>query len=83
MKDLQQFFSILLVEIVHDFKNNSYMAWKKKDVCFAKKPHQIIKDRFVKAYLYFSTILIYKTTTTNINSSEYIMLEKTFSFIMA
>ena len=56
---------------------------RKERRMFRQKPHQIIKGRFIKAYLYFSTILIYKTTTTNINFSEYIMLEKTFSFIMA
>ena len=50
---------------------------------FRQKRHEIIKHGFVKTYLYFSTILIYKTATTNINSSEYIMLEKTLSFTMA
>ena len=47
---------------------------KKEGRMFCQKRHQIIKHGFVKAYLYFSTTLIYKTTTTNINSSEYIML---------
>ena len=41
---------------------------------FRQKRHQI-KHGCAKTYLYFS-ILIYKTTTTNINSSEYIMLKK-------
>ena len=50
---------------------------------FGQKRHQIIKHGFVKTYFYFPAVLIYKTTTTNINSSEYIMLEKTLSFIMA
>ena len=36
MVDLQQMFSILLVGMVHDFKNNLHMAWKKKDVCFTR-----------------------------------------------
>ena len=36
--------------------------------------------RNVFAFFYY---FIYKTTTTKINSSEYKMLEKTFSFIMA
>ena len=36
MIDLQQIFSMLLVGMVHDFKNNLDMAWKKKDVCFAR-----------------------------------------------
>ena len=50
---------------------------------FRQKCHQVIKRGFVKTYSHFSTILIYKTTTTNITSFEYIMLEKTLSFIMA
>ena len=52
---------------------------------FRQKRHQIIKHGFVKTYLCFSAILIYKTTTTttNISSSGYIMLEKTLSFITA
>ena len=49
---------------------------------FGQKRHQIIKHGFVKTYFYFLAILIYKTTTANINSSEYIMLEKTLPFIM-
>ena len=36
MIDLQQFFSMLLVGMVYDFKNNLDMVWKKKDVCFAR-----------------------------------------------
>ena len=36
MIDLQQFFSILLVGMVYDFKNNLDMVWKKKDVCFTR-----------------------------------------------
>ena len=56
---------------------------KKEGRMIRQKRHQIIKHGSAKTYLYFSTILIYKTTTTNINSSEYILLEKTLSFIMA
>ena len=44
---------------------------------FHQKRHHIIKHELVKTYLYFSTILNDKTTTaTNVNSSEYKMLEK-------
>ena len=50
---------------------------------FCQNHHKIIKHGFIKTYLYFCTILICKTITTNIKSAEYIMLEKTLSFIMA
>ena len=54
---------------------------KKEGRMFCQKCHQIIKHGFVQTYLYFSTILIYRTTTANINSSEYIMPEKNYPLL--
>ena len=55
--------------MIHDFKNNLDMA-RKEGRMFRQKCHQVIKRGFVKTYSHFSTILIYKTTTTNITSFE-------------